>query len=419
MKANNVNRYILFCAVILTLIFMRPVSLFSQNIMLDDYLQYASENNPDIKKAHTEYLMSVERINLSGVLPDPKLAVGYFINPVETRIGAQRAKFSISQSFPWLGTLAAEENISIEKAKSKYELYKSVESKVLFSVKTVWLEIYQIKQKIKYTKKLDKYYKMMEQILISKYENNQSSMADVLTLQMKIDELKNELDYMADQKNTQIAKFNLLLNRREANNILISDSLIISKSLNQVPVLDSVLANNSAIKYLNSESNAMRNQLEMVKLQSLPTFGIGLDYVFVDKRDDVRIANNGKDVIMPMVSMSIPLFRTKYNSRINENRLQIDQVSENQKSVTNQLKLEYKKTNDDLNDSIRRYNLFSSQKDKSRKIIRLLLAKYTETGEDYLDVLSMQQNTIQYEINREIAVADYFTALAKFEYLEN
>ncbi len=259
----------------------------------------------------------------------------------------------------------------------------------------------------------------MEQILISKYENNQSSMADVLTLQMKIDELKNELDYMADQKNTQIAKFNLLLNRREANNILIPDSLIISRSLNQVPVLDSVLVNNSAIKYLNSESNAMRNQLEMVKLQSLPTFGIGLDYVFVDKRDDVRIANNGKDVIMPTVSMSIPLFRTKYNSRINENRLQIDQVSENQKSVTNQLKLEYKKTNDDLNDAIRRYNLFSSQKDKSRKIIRLLLAKYTETGEDYLDVLGMQQNTIQYEINREIAVTDYFTALAKFEYLEN
>merc|ERR1711974_383443 len=38
-------------------------------------------------------------------LPDPTFSFGYFISPVETRVGPQRAKVGLTQMFPWFGTL--------------------------------------------------------------------------------------------------------------------------------------------------------------------------------------------------------------------------------------------------------------------------------------------------------------------------
>ena len=42
--------------------------------------------------------------------------------------------------------------------------------------------------------------------------------------------------------------------------------------------------------------------------------GFGLDYIYVEKRPDMNFSDNGKDIIMPMVSLSIPVFNKKYKS---------------------------------------------------------------------------------------------------------
>ena len=56
-------------------------------------------------------------------------------------------------------------------------------------------------------------------------------------------------------------------------------------------------------------------------------FGFGLDYVNVEKRPDVNFSDNGKDVLMPMVSLSIPIFNSKYKSRTKQNKLQKQEIT--------------------------------------------------------------------------------------------
>ena len=98
--------------------------------MLDRYLIIAAENNPGLESRFNEYLAALEVSPQVKALPDPQLAFGYFIQPVETRVGPQEFRISASQMFPWFGTLKSKENVAIQTAKAKYEAFEEAKSKL-------------------------------------------------------------------------------------------------------------------------------------------------------------------------------------------------------------------------------------------------------------------------------------------------
>ena len=91
---------------------------------LDKYLVLAAENNPQIRSRYKEYLAALEKVVQEGTLPDPQISFGYFIQPVETRVGAQQATASFSQMFPWFGTLDAQERVAAERAQARLQLFE-------------------------------------------------------------------------------------------------------------------------------------------------------------------------------------------------------------------------------------------------------------------------------------------------------
>ena len=54
---------------------------------LDGYLKLGAENNPGLKAKFAEYNAALEKVPQVGTLPDPTISFGYFITPVETRVG--------------------------------------------------------------------------------------------------------------------------------------------------------------------------------------------------------------------------------------------------------------------------------------------------------------------------------------------
>ena len=77
---------------------------------INDYYTIAAENNPELKAKYKEFEAAMQKIPQVSSLPDPNLSMGYFISPVETRLGPQNMRFSLTQMFPWFGTLKAQKN---------------------------------------------------------------------------------------------------------------------------------------------------------------------------------------------------------------------------------------------------------------------------------------------------------------------
>ena len=76
----------------ITLLILMFFSLTLQAESLDYYLELAAKNNPALKAKYAEFQASLEKVTQVNSLPDPTPSFGYFVMPVETRIGPQNAK---------------------------------------------------------------------------------------------------------------------------------------------------------------------------------------------------------------------------------------------------------------------------------------------------------------------------------------
>src|SRR5690606_20362046 len=75
--------------------------------------------------------------------------------------------------------------------------------------------------------------------------------------------------------------------------------------------------------------------------QGLPKLGVGLDYVIVGERSDMTFEDNGRNVFMPMVTMSIPIFRGKYKAAQKEAQLMQESFTFQKNELANTLESSY------------------------------------------------------------------------------
>ncbi|MDZ7849196.1 MAG: TolC family protein [Owenweeksia sp.] len=115
---------------------------------LDSYLTQASQNNPGLQAQYTSFEASLERAAQVSGLPNPTLSFGYFIQPVETRVGPQQAKFSLSQMFPWFGSLSAKGDAAAARAQAQYLRFIDAREKLMSEVKSSYYELWQIREMI-------------------------------------------------------------------------------------------------------------------------------------------------------------------------------------------------------------------------------------------------------------------------------
>ena len=107
-----------------------------------------------------------------------------------------------------------------------------------------------------------------------------------------------------------------------AKYVLDSPSLIISFIENP----ERVQSNFGHLGFQVETAEEMNARLEVARKQGLPKLGVGLDYVFVGTGMN-NFPDSGKDVIMPMVTVSLPIFRKKYDAAVTEAKLMQENYS--------------------------------------------------------------------------------------------
>jgi len=169
---------------------------FSQT--LDDYLNTAAENNPKLKSAYAQFDAAMQKAPQVSSLPDPSLTMSAFGRMVETRLGAQEAKFSLMQMFPWFGTLQAKEDASVLMAEAKFQNYLNLRNQLFFNIKSVYAELYALDKTIQLKKEnlaiLDSY----RDLSLSRFKSGNAPMVNVIKVDIKREAAKT------DRKSTRL-----------------------------------------------------------------------------------------------------------------------------------------------------------------------------------------------------------------------
>lgn len=443
---------------------------------LDEYLIFAAENNPNLKSKYFQYQAALERVPQVGSLPDPQLSFGLFVTPMERYVGNQVAEISLMQMFPWFGTLGAAKNEMTFMAKAKFEEFNEAKSMLFYEVRANWYAMQLLEKEIAITKENIELLKTMEQIAIARFKsggqsssnssvtgnmggagnqnpNNVSSgmggmdmqgqtstsnspsqrmnqmggmenmsssgsMIDVLRVRMEINELHNNLALLEDSQIPINARFNQLLNRDRDEALILSDTIMAaSMPISLIEIPDSIKSNNPMLRMLEQEEAAYFEQGKMNKKMGLPMVGIGLQYDIFQPRANNESMMNGRNMLMPMATITIPLWRKKYTASVRESDFMRQSVVEQRRDMSNQLMVSYKDALKDFKDADRRVKMYQEQTLLANQALNILIVQYTTEGSNFEEVLRMQQQLLDYRLKYLDALIDGNIAVAMMKRL--
>lgn len=335
---------------------------------------------------------------------------------VETRVGRQEAKFTLSQMFPWFGTLQAKENVANAMAEANFQNYLDVRNEVFFNVKKVYAELFEIHRMLNLEEENLKILDTYKELALSKFKSGKGLMVDVIRIDIKRNESLTNIKLLNDKLTPFQTAFNKLLNRTIDENIVLNDQLPIT-NLNTEVTTDSLLLNNPKLLGLDKQIAAFENQVIVAKKEGLPKFGLGIDYSIISKRDVPDLALNGQDVLMPMISVSLPIFRKKYNAAQQEAQLMVNATTEKKEAVMNNLQTMLASAKFDASKSNDLLNLYSEQIKRTKQAIVLLVTSYSSSGADFVEILRMNQELLVFEKATATEIKNQYTAIAKLDYL--
>jgi outer membrane protein, heavy metal efflux system len=401
-------RYLLFVLVF--------YSINGQSQTLKDYLVIVAQNNPEVKAAYSEFEAAMQKSPQVSSLPDPSLTMSAFGRMIETRIGGQEARFSFMQMFPWFGTLAAKENAANLMAEASFQKYVDTKNEVFLNIKKMYAELYELNQMIQLEEKNLQILDTYRDLSLSKFKSGKGAMVDVVRIDIKRSESSTNIQLLKDQNQPLQIGFNSMLNRDINEIINIPDFLPVDDieiSMNR----DSLFATNPKLLQLEKQKASYEAQQIIAKKEGYPMIGLGVDYSIISKRNVPDLEMNGQDAIMPMVTLTLPIFRKKYKAAQKEAALMVQATTYEKQAVENNLQASYSMANYNLLKAKRLKDLYKNQLESTNQAIKLLLAAYSNSGTDFEEILSMNQDLLMLETATVTANKNEFTAQSQIDYL--
>lgn len=140
--------------------------------------------------------------------------------------------------------------------------------------------------------------------------------------------------------------------------------------------------------------------------------GLGLNYSLINKSEMATSAMNGSDMIMPMVTVTLPIYRKKYKAMREEVELMKTANKQGYQATQNSLQTEYYEAIQLYQDAQRRMKLYDNQYNLAERSLNILRKSFAASGSDLTDVLRVRQQTLDYELKKIEAISDNNTAIA-------
>lgn len=381
---------------------------------LEAYLQEAETNNPEVQAFEIRYNIAKEKVKESQALPNTEVSAGIFVSEPETRTGAQKARFSVKQMLPWFGTITARENYAASLAEVDYLDIAITKRKLRLSVSQSYYRLYAIKELQEALEENIQLLKTFERLALTSVEVGNASAVDVLRLRIRQNELQEQAAVLTQEQFAESSTFNKLLNREETVAITVVDSLWITEDFSQLP--PALGPHPELEKYDRLYESVAQSELLNQK-EANPNLGFGIDYIPVADRAGLNFSDNGKDILMPAVSLSIPIFNTKHKSRSVQHKMQQEEINAQREHRRNLLETVLHNTIADREAARIRHRTQSVNLKQAKDAEEILVKNY-ETGTiDFNEVLDIQELQLKFQINQIEAVKSFYGQTAVINYL--
>ena len=386
---------------------------------LGDYLRFASLNNAELKAKFEGWKAALEQVPQAKALDDPKFTYSYFIKEVETRVGPQRNKFGIMQVFPWFGKIEARSDVAAAKAKAARQRYEANKLKLFWQVKDAFYEFTYLATAIDVAKENLELVRLFEEIARTKYRASTATHPDIIRAQVELAKLEDVLRSLEQLREPTVARLNSVLNRPTGAKLAWPKKEPTREvQLNRQLIIEALREANPELAELGWEVEAARAKVELARKKFYPDIGVGVDWIQTDGAASGGVRDSGRDPVVLMFSMNIPLWRDSYKAAERQAKANVRKTQHQKTDIENKIIAQAIKVLYDVEDSQRKMHLYGDiLVSKAQELVQASESAYRAGTIDFLSLIDAQRMLLKYTLYHERAITNNQQKVAELEML--
>lgn len=390
----------------LLLIVLFQTCITAQSV--EELVDMANAYNPGLKALRMDYAASLHKADQVNDWPDPKVNIALGVLPVETRLGSQRLKVGITQVIPWKGTLDAKSNVAKSMAEVQAYADEAKEIDIEYAIRTSYAMLQFLESKKGIIGQRLEILDILEELSKSAVRAGKGKLSNVLFTERKREILEADLALLTKKMEQPIIMINRWTGRPLTAKIVLStkkNALLLKKELTDYASKD-----HPQYKIFENQIDASKAKITMTTYSSKPTIGVGLDYSYIDARNDVDIPSNGRDVLMPMGSITIPIHTDRFKSIRQEETIRQEAINAKKEEVSDMFNAEIELAYSTIEYATQVIEKYTALKTITKETLKLMRTEYASEGTRFEELLRLEMELIDFDL--EILKANYEMSLA-------
>ncbi len=388
---------------------------------LAEYVRIALEQNQELRSVQVHSEAELARSRAMGAYPDPQLGLAWGAVPIETRLGAQTARFSLRQPIPWFGLTEAREQTAVHAARALQRRHEDLRRGLRLRVARVYYRLAALDLRLGVQRRQIQLLEDLRVLVLARFAAGDNHLVNTLRIDLALEQSSLALDLLAENRPAVEREMRRLLNDESAAALPARmpsglDSLLFAARLTEIDV-DTRLARHPLLRSYDERGAAAESLADQRRREGMPAISLGIDYSLIAERRDAAPVDNGADAIMPMLNMQIPLFRSRTDAGIDEAELLGRMHALERDDARLALRAQYDDARYRLTEAARSFALFSAQLDKYERICDLQTAAFRAAAGDFDELLDTRLQMLDLELRRIDMQRRFYAAQEELFYL--
>ena len=393
----------------------------SRDAQLQELLEEAARNNPEIRVARSEREAAQHRVSPAGALDDPMLEAGVVNAPLASqtfrREDMTMKMLGLSQRFPYPGKRGLRQDVAAKDAESVSHAYQETVNRVARDVKAAYFDRALVVESARLVEENRQVLEQFLRISESRYAVGQGTQADVLKAQTQLTRMEDELIKLAREGRAIEAELVRELGRESDAGLPAPAALRLPETAVQFESLrETALTERPQLLGLASLIDRSAKTLDLARKDYYPDFDVKLAY---GQRENMLDGTRRDDMLSLTVAVNLPIWReNKRDPNVAEAIAMRNQATDMYQAQLNEVSSQLRQQIANAEQSLKSARLHESGiLPQARLAVESSLAAYRVNRVDFLTLLDSQMAVLTYQISYASALSNYNMALAEIEFL--
>ena len=377
---------------------------------VDQLVEEALQNNPEILAAKKKWEAFKEKIPQAYAFEDPMISLGIISLPTNFSFRKEdmtMKEISVSQKFPFPGKRPLMKEMAEKEAEAVYTEVQGKIQQVVREVKAAYYELSHVYQATEVIRRNKEILETFARIAETRYSVGEGIQQDAIKAHVEVSKMVDELLMQNQRQRALDAKLNALLNRPPETPGGKPEEVVFRKLPFRVEELQQMaLEMNPALKGMKKMIEAKEKAYDLAKREYYPDFNFKFAYGQRDNGPEMK----RRDMFTGMMEINIPIFyKSKQDRKVAETKADILSAEAQYRAMKNEIFFMIADMTSMIHRVERQIELYKTGIIPQAGLqVASAMSAYRVNKADFLTLLDSQMTLYKYEL-------EYHQGLTEFE----